>query len=52
MRLVFASNNAGKIREVAKILAECFEEEITLLFCICDVYAGKMFVYELLCRCR
>lgn len=31
MRLVFASNNAGKIREVAKILNECFEEDITLL---------------------
>ena len=31
MRLVFASNNAGKIREVAKILGECFEEEVTLL---------------------
>ena len=31
MRLVFASNNAGKIREVAKILNECFEEDVTLL---------------------
>ena len=31
MRLVFASNNAGKIREVAKILNECFEENVTLL---------------------
>lgn len=32
MRIVFASNNAGKIREVAKILTECFEgEEVELL---------------------
>ncbi len=32
MQLVFASNNVGKIREVAKILNECFaEEEIELL---------------------
>lgn len=31
MRLVFASNNAGKIREVAKILNECFEEKVELL---------------------
>ena len=31
MRLVFASNNAGKIREVAKILNECFKEDVTLL---------------------
>lgn len=31
MKLVFASNNAGKIREVAKILGECLGEAVTLL---------------------
>ena len=31
MQLVFASNNAGKIREVAKILNECLGEEVSIL---------------------
>ena len=31
MKLVFASNNAGKIREVAKILKECLGDETTVL---------------------
>ena len=37
MRIVFASNNAGKIREVAKILNECFEDETVELLSLKDI---------------
>ncbi|MBE6656211.1 MAG: XTP/dITP diphosphatase [Ruminococcaceae bacterium] len=37
MRLVFASNNAGKIREVAKILNECFEGENIEILSLKDI---------------
>lgn len=37
MQLVFASNNAGKIREVAKILNECFLEENVEILSLKDI---------------
>ena len=37
MKLVFASNNAGKIREVAKILTECFEGEDVQILSLKDI---------------
>ncbi len=37
MKLVFASNNAGKIREVAKILEECFAGEDVELLSLKDI---------------
>ena len=37
MQLVFASNNAGKIREVAKILNECFEGEDVEILSLKDI---------------
>ena len=37
MRLVFASNNAGKIREVSKILNECFAGEDVEILSLKDI---------------
>jgi len=37
MKIVFASNNAGKIREVAKILGECFAPDSVQVLALSDI---------------
>ena len=37
MTIVFASNNAGKIREVAKILSECFAPDDVTVLALSDI---------------
>ena len=37
MKIVFASNNAGKIREVAKILSECFAPDAVSVLALSDI---------------
>ena len=37
MKIVFASNNSGKIREVAKILGECFANEELAVLSLRDI---------------
>ena len=37
MKIVFASNNAGKIREVAKILSECFAPDEVSVLALSDI---------------